>query len=167
MSLGSQWHACWQLGMGIACKVMGQELGRKGRQEAGRKGSRSPRRASPLGLLNNGREGGRELGSAGGTTGHAPVTCSLLLPEPGRLPPAGTRLPAAVLSLVPQLPAPRLPAILCPGPSPPLPSEAAAWPFPPKAFVSLLWREMNLRLRFPKWKSNFFPCKLPLFCFVS
>ena len=44
-----------------------------------------------------------------------------------------------------------------------LPSEAAAQPFPP----SLLWRETDLRLRFPRWKRNFFPCKLPLFCFVS
>lgn len=94
----------WHLGTGIACKVVGWEQGQKGRQEARRKGGQSAHRASPPEMMNNGREGSRELGSAGDTTGHAPVACALLLPEPGRLPPADTCLPAAVPSLVPQLP---------------------------------------------------------------
>lgn len=65
----------WQLGTGIACESRG------GGREDGSP-HRPPRHASPPGLPNNGREdSGRELGSAGGTAGHAPVACAWQAPS--------------------------------------------------------------------------------------
>lgn len=70
-------------GGGVGAVVEGQE---------GRRGSVSPCCASARGLPNNGWKSDGEIGSVGGMTGHAPVACALPLPDPGRLPPAGTSL---------------------------------------------------------------------------
>lgn len=103
--------------------------GRAGRGQGGRA-------ASPLGLPNNGREGSRELGSAGGDRTRFSRLCPA--PASARQAPSCWHLPPWSQGFLP-------------------------WPFPPKAFVSLLWRKMDLRIRFPRWKSNFFPCQLPVF----
>lgn len=67
--------------------VVGWELRWRGRK--GEEAAFSPCCASALGLLNNGWKGDGEMGSVGGTIGHAPIAC---VPDPGRLPPAGTSL---------------------------------------------------------------------------
>lgn len=94
-------------------------------------------RASPPRLPNNGREGSGELGSAGDTTGHAPVACALLLPGPSGLPPAGTRLrPRSVpgptarcpTALCPTAPCPTAPALQSSRPA--LPSQSFCFPSP-------------------------------------
>lgn len=100
------------------------------------------------------------MGSVGGMTGHAPIACALSLPDPGRLPPAGT-------SLRPQShPCPHgsLPHSSLPHGS--LLSQGPTSPSFPKSLFPNLWKPEAQVSRVEK---QFLPLKIApvLFCFLS
>lgn len=78
--------------VGLRHHLEGGDVGAEVEGQKGRKGSLSPCRASAPGLLNNGWKGDGEMGSVRRMTGHALIAHVPPLPDPGRLPPAGTSL---------------------------------------------------------------------------
>lgn len=78
--------------VGLRHHLQGSGVGGEAEGQEGRRDSLSPCCASALGPLNNGWKGDGKMGSVGGITGHAPIACALSLPDPSKLPPAGTSL---------------------------------------------------------------------------
>lgn len=128
-------------GGGVGAEVEGQESG---------KDSLSPCCASASELPNNGWKGDGKMGSVGEMAGHAPIACTLSLPDPGRLPPAGT-------SLGPQ-------SHPCPHGS--VLSHGPASPSLPKSLFPSLWKPEAQVSRVEK---QFLPLKIVtvLFCLCS